>query len=160
AQRALDYAHEHGVTLISAAGNGGQDYTKTVVDTDSPNFASDPGEEPHERTIPPSCISMPSEGNHVISVSSTGISTRKAYYSDHGDGYVDVAAPGGDVYDTADDNRDVTKAVLAAYPRSIAEERGELDPDGTPNVDHVVRDCRGGTCAYYQYLQGTSMASP
>src|SRR5690606_32853149 len=58
AQRALDYAHEHGVTLISAAGNGGQDYTKTVVDTDSPNFASDPGEEPHERTIPPSCISL------------------------------------------------------------------------------------------------------
>jgi subtilisin family serine protease len=24
----------------------------------------------------------------------------------------------------------------------------------------VVRDCQGGTCAYYQYLQGTSMASP
>jgi subtilisin family serine protease len=24
----------------------------------------------------------------------------------------------------------------------------------------VVRSCKGSTCAYYQYLQGTSMASP
>jgi subtilisin family serine protease len=159
-QRALDYAHAHGVTLISAAGNGASDYTKTVVDASSPDFASVPGEAPYERTIPPSCISMPSEGNHVISVSATGISTRKAYYSDYGNGYVDVAAPGGDVYDTADNNRDVTKAVLAAYPRSLAEARGELNPDGTPNVDYVVRSCHGGTCGYYQYLQGTSMASP
>lgn len=160
AQRALDYAHAHGVTLISAAGNGATDYTKTVTDTSSPDFASVPGEAPYERTIPPSCISMPSEGTHVISVSATGISERKSYYSDYGNGYVDVAAPGGDAYDTADNNRDVTKAVLAAYPRSLAEARGELNPDGTPNVDYVVRDCRGGTCGYYQYLQGTSMASP
>ena len=35
-----------------------------------------------------------------------------------------------------------------------------MDPDGTPNTPFVVRDCQGGTCAYYQYLQGTSMASP
>lgn len=159
-QRALDYAHRHGVTLVSAAGNGATDYTKTIVDASSPDFASEPGEEPRERTIPPSCISMPSEGTHVVSVSATGISTRKSYYSDYGNGYVDVAAPGGDTYDTADDKRDVTRAILAAYPKALAEERGELNPDGTPNVDYVVRDCRGGTCGYYQYLQGTSMASP
>ena len=24
----------------------------------------------------------------------------------------------------------------------------------------VVRDCKGSTCAYYQWIQGTSMASP
>ena len=29
-----------------------------------------------------------------------------------------------------------------------------------PNTEFVVRDCRGNTCAYYQYIQGTSMASP
>jgi subtilisin family serine protease len=159
-QRALDYAHDHGVTLVSAAGNGATDYTKTIVDGSSPDFPSVPGEAPYERTIPPSCISMPSEGNHVLSISSTGISTRKAYYSDYGNGYVDLSAPGGDTYDTADQRRDVTKAILAAYPRSLAEANGELNPDGTPNVDYVVRDCHGSTCAYYQYLQGTSMASP
>jgi subtilisin family serine protease len=160
-QRALDYAHNHGVTLVSAAGNGGTDYTKTIVDDSSPDFAAFPGEAPYTRTIPPSCISMPSEGNHVLSISSTGISTRKAYYSDYGNGYVDLAAPGGDVYDTADNKRDVTKAILAAYPKSLAEAAGQLNPDGTPNTPNVVRDCRSdGVCGYYQYLQGTSMASP
>jgi subtilisin family serine protease len=160
-QRALDYAHNHGVTLVSAAGNGGTDYTKTLVDLSSPDFADTPGEAPYSRTIPPSCISMPSEGNHVLSVSATGISKRKAYYSDYGNGYVDLSAPGGDVYDTADNKRDVTKAVLAAYPKAIAEANGQLNPDGTPNVPNVVRSCRAdGVCGYYQYLQGTSMASP
>jgi subtilisin family serine protease len=159
-QRALDYAHRHGVTLVSAAGNGATDYTKTIVDASSPDFADVPGEKPRSRTIPPSCISMPSEGNHVLSISSTGISKRKAYYSDFGNGYVDLSAPGGDVYDTPDNNRDITKAILAAYPRQLAVENGQLNPDGTPNTPNVVRDCRHGTCAYYQWLQGTSMASP
>jgi subtilisin family serine protease len=103
---------------------------------------------------------MPSEGKHVLAISSTGISQRKAYYSDYGNGYVDLAAPGGDVYDTADNKRDISKAVLAAYPKSLAEANGELNPDGTPNVPYVVRSCRGAVCGYYQYLQGTSMASP
>jgi subtilisin family serine protease len=159
-QRALDYAHRHGVTLVSAAGNGGTDYTKTIIDASSPDFADTPGEAPYERTIPPSCISMPSEGNHVLSISSTGISKRKAYYSDYGNGYVDLAAPGGDVYDTPDNNRDITKAILAAYPKQLAVQNGQLNPDGTPNTPNVVRSCHGGVCAYYQYLQGTSMASP
>ncbi|GAA5083103.1 subtilisin family serine protease [Thermocatellispora tengchongensis] len=159
-QRALDYAHRNGVTLVAAAGNQALDYTKEVVDATSPDFASEPGEAPYSRTIPPSCVSLPSEGNHVISVSSLGISKRKSYFSDYGNGYVDVASPGGDVYDTPDNTRDVTKATLSAYPKYLAEANGELNPDGTPNVDYVVRSCKGDTCAYYQYLQGTSMASP
>jgi subtilisin family serine protease len=159
-QRALDYAYAHGVTLVSAAGNGGTDYTKTIVDGSSPDFPSQPGEQPYQRTIPASCISMPSEGSHVLSVTSTGVSKRKAYYSDFGNGYADLSAPGGDVYDTADNKRDVTKAVLAAYPKHLAEERGQLNPDGTPNTPSVVRSCYRGVCGYYQYLQGTSMASP
>ncbi|WP_308250121.1 S8 family serine peptidase [Sphaerisporangium fuscum] len=159
-QRALNYAHRHGVTLVSAAGNQASDYTKTFVDTTSPDFASTPGEAPYSRTIPPSCTSMPSEGEHVISVSSTGISKRKAYYSDYGNGYVDVASPGGDVYDTPDNTRDISKATLSAYPKSLAVANGEIDADGNPTVNYVVKDCDGATCAYYQYLQGTSMASP
>ena len=79
---------------MSAAGNGATDYTKTIIDDSSPDFASDAGEAPYERTIPPSCISMPSEGNYVIPVSATGPSTRKSYYSDYGKGYIAVAAPG------------------------------------------------------------------
>jgi subtilisin family serine protease len=159
-QRALDYAYGHGVTLVAAAGNGASDYSKTIIDTSSPDFVGEPGEAPYERTIPASCTSMPSEGNHVLAVTSTGISKRKAYYSDFGNGYADLSAPGGDVYDTADNKRDITKAVLAAYPKHLAEERGQLNPDGTPNTPSVVESCYKRVCGYYQYLQGTSMASP
>ena len=163
-QRALDFAYHRGVTLVSAAGNGATDYTKVLSDASSPDFAGQPGEEPHVRDLldPATCISMPSEGNHVISVSSTGVSLRKAYYSDYGNGYVDVAAPGGDVYDTPDNTRDISKAVLAAYPKSLAVANGEIDAAGDPVVPYVVKSCdaAGTTCGYYQYLQGTSMASP
>ncbi|MEU6039781.1 S8 family serine peptidase [Actinomadura sp. NPDC047616] len=160
ANRALNFAHRHGVTLVAAAGNEAIDYTKTNVDATSPDFASEPGEQPYERTIPASCLSLPGEGDHVIPVSSTGISKRKAYYSSYGDGYIQVAAPGGDKYDTADGKLDDKVGIWAAYPESIARARGELNADGTPNTPRVIRDCKGGTCAYYQSIQGTSMASP
>jgi subtilisin family serine protease len=96
----------------------------------------------------------------VIATSATGISTRKAYYSSYGYRYVDVAAPGGDVYDTADNTRDVTKAVLAAAPEAVLREANLIGPGGEPLSPAVVRDCQAGVCAYYQYLQGTSMAAP
>jgi subtilisin family serine protease len=159
-QRALTFAYRHGVTLISAAGNEAIDYTKTNIDETSPDFASEPGEAPYERTVPPSCISMPTEGEHVVAVSSTGISKRKAYYSSFGNGFIDVAAPGGDKYDTADQRISQAAGIWAAYPESLARERDELNPDGTPKTAQIVRSCKGNVCAYYQSIQGTSMASP
>jgi lantibiotic leader peptide-processing serine protease len=159
-QRALSYARNRGVTLVAAAGNEAADYTKPFIDTTSPDFASEPGEAPYRREVPPSCISMPAEGQGVISVSSTGPSKRKAYYSSYGNGYIDVAAPGGDKYDTADQRLDHNAGIWAAYPERLARERGELNADGTPNVPGVIRDCAKGKCAYYLSIQGTSMASP
>lgn len=159
-QRALDFAHERDVTLIAAAGNDFVDYTKTNVDESSPDFPSMPGEEPYKRTIPASCISMPSEGDHVIPISSTGPSGRKSYYSSFGNGYVAVAAPGGDKVDTPDQRPDDRAGIWAAYPERLAKARGELNPDGTPKVPYIIRSCKGDECAYYQSIQGTSMASP
>ncbi|WP_022894643.1 S8 family serine peptidase [Agromyces subbeticus] len=163
-QRALDYARGNGVTLVSAAGNGATDYTKVISDASSPDFASEPGEIAYTRDLldPASCISMPSEGDGVITVSSTGPSERKSYYSDYGNGYVDVAAPGGDVYDTAEGTRDYAAGILAAYPTALAEAEGAIDENGDVVVPWAVESCdaSGETCGYYQYLQGTSMASP
>jgi subtilisin family serine protease len=107
-----------------------------------------------------SCITVPTESNGVIAVSSTGPSTRKAYYSNYGTEQTDVAAPGGDAYDTPDNTRNIANAVLAAYPQRLAEASGKLNPDGSPNDPSVVRSCKDDECAYYQYLQGTSMAAP
>jgi subtilisin family serine protease len=163
-QRALDFARSRGVTLVSAAGNGATDYTKPLVDASSPDFADVPGEVAYTRDLldPNSCTSMPSEGKGVVTVSSTGPSTRKAYYSDYGNGYIDVAAPGGDAYDTPTGDLTYAGQILAAYPESLAIANGELDANGDPVVPYVVKSCdaAGTTCAYYQYIQGTSMASP
>jgi subtilisin family serine protease len=158
-QRALDYAHQRGVTLIAAAGNGHEDIIIPTVDVQSPNFP--PGNE-HDRTVNNTCLDLPTEGNNVISVSSVGPSKTKADYSNWGYGEIAVAAPGGWFRDAGWPATipAIQNQILAAYPKNVAEEFGELNPDGTPNTPFVVRDCQGATCAYYQWIQGTSMASP
>ena len=156
-QRALNYAMHRGVLPVSAMGNGATDLGRPTVDTSSPDY---PEGAAKERTVDNSCITVPTESRGVVAVSSIGPSMRKAYYSDYGVEQTDVSAPGGDVYDSPDNSRDVRNTVLAAYPKALAEQSGLLDPDGTPNDPSIVRDCTGSVCGYYQYLQGTSMASP
>jgi subtilisin family serine protease len=160
-QRALDYAHLRGVTLVAALGNGHEDIGLPSFDGQSPNFP--PGTE-HNRTVNNSCLDLPTEGNNVISVSSIGPSKTKADYSNWSYEETTVAAPGGWFRDTgwtaANPIAGVPNQILAAYPKNVAEEFGDLNPDGTPNTPFVVRDCKGSTCAYYQWIQGTSMASP
>jgi lantibiotic leader peptide-processing serine protease len=52
-ERALRYAHQRGVTLVAAAGNGATDISKPVEDTTSPDF---PLGTEKERLVPPSCL--------------------------------------------------------------------------------------------------------
>lgn len=156
-QRALDFARGHGVLPIAAEGNEATDLGNPTFDDTSPDY---PADGPKDRTVDNSCLSVPTENKGVVAVSSIGRSTRKAYYSNYGTEQTDISAPGGDVYDTADGTRDITGAVLAAYPKSLAELNGDLNPDGTPNNEAVVQSCKGTVCGYYQYLQGTSMAAP
>ena len=156
-QRAVNYATNHGVLPVAAEGNEATDLGHPTVDDTSPDFP--PGTAKH-REVDNSCITVPTETPGVLVVSATGPRTRKAYYSNYGTEQTDAAAPGGDFYDTPDNTGDPRNTVLAAYPQRLAQLNGELDPDGTPNTPFVVRDCQRGTCAYYQYLQGTSMASP
>jgi subtilisin family serine protease len=158
--RALDYAHKHGVTLIAAEGNEHTDLDNPTVDDISPDFP--PGAQYH-RDVDSSCLTMPTMGHHVIAVGSVGPSTIKADYSNYGTTYTAVTAPGGYFRDYAGtpQNRQVGNLILSAYPESLAIANGEVDPvTGEPTTAFVVRDCQGGTCGYYQYLQGTSMAAP
>ena len=158
-ERALSYARRHGVTLVSAEGNGNTDLGKPVVDATSPDY---PPDTERERAIDNSCKSEPLEAPGVLGITSVGPSTRKAYYSDYGLEQADLSAPGGDRRDFFGTSRYNTppNTVLAPYPKYDAIANGELDPDGTPNTPFVLADCSKGDCAYYQYLQGTSMASP
>jgi lantibiotic leader peptide-processing serine protease len=158
-ERALAYARARGVTLVSAEGNGNTDLGKPIVDVISPDFP--PGAE-RERAIDNECETMPTEAPGVLGITSLGPSERKAYYSDYGLEQADLSAPGGDIREGfgTPDYRNPANTILAPYPESVAIAAGELNPDGTPNTPFVLADCSRGDCAYYQYLQGTSMASP
>lgn len=162
--RALDYAYRKGVTLVSALGNEATDLGHPTTDATSPDY----GGEPYTRTIDnATCLSMPTEGPHVIGVSALGASGRKAYYSNWGTEQISVAAPGGDYYDPAATGsvRDPGNLILSTYPKNVAIAEGDVDPetgDVTPQGEgFVIKDCTAkGVCGYYEYLQGTSMASP
>ena len=156
-QRALDYAHERDVTLVAALGNGHEDVGLPSFDGQSPNF---PPDTAHDRTVNNSCLDVPTEGNNVISVSSVGPSKTKADYSNWSYEETTVAAPGGWFRDAGWPANPIPNQILAAYPKNVAEDRGQLNPDGTPNTPSVVRNCKGSTCGYFQWIQGTSMASP
>lgn len=154
-QRALDYARKKGVTLISAIGNGSTDLGKPEVDSSSPGY---PRGEERTRKVDNSCINVPAESKGVISISALGPSGRKAFYSDYGVEQTDLSAPGGDLFDGKGGSP--TRSILAAAPEAVLRRDGKLDKSGKPKTAEVVRDCSGGTCSYYQYLEGTSMAAP
>jgi subtilisin family serine protease len=158
-QLAVNYARGRGVTLVAALGNEATDLGRPTVDVISPDFP--PGNE-RERQVNNSCLTMPTEARGVIGVSSLGPSGRKAYYSNYGLEQTDVSAPGGDRRDffgTPQYNTPENR-ILSTYPRSVLEEQELIDEQGIPTSPLVLRDCRGSVCAYYAYLQGTSMAAP
>ncbi|GAA3806947.1 S8 family serine peptidase [Sphaerisporangium flaviroseum] len=156
-QRALDYARGHGVTLISALGNGSTDLGHPTTDKDSPGY---PAGSERDRTIDNSCLNVPAESRGVISVSAVGPSKRKAWYSDYGTEQTDLAAPGGDPTDAGTSLKGTAREILAAAPTRALRKQKLIDGSGKPTGSSVVRDCHQGKCSYYQYLSGTSMASP
>ncbi|MEZ0492819.1 S8 family serine peptidase [Kineococcus sp. TBRC 1896] len=164
-QRAIDYARSKGVLPVSASGNEATDLGNPGVDITSPDYPVDADGNPtqaRDRTIDNStCLNVPAENDGVVTVNSTGPSGRKAYYSNFGTEQSDVSAPGGDAYDTANDRVSPAGMILAAYPANVAKAEGTIDANGEPTTPFVVRQkTKDGQDAYYQYLQGTSMAAP
>jgi subtilisin family serine protease len=165
-QRAVTYARSHGVTLIAALGNENTDIGHPTVDDTSPDYP--PGSE-RLRTVDNSCLDMPTEADGVVAVSAVGPSARKSFYSNWGTEQTDVSAPGGDSRDFFGTDRFLSaqNRILSTYPLSVLQTgdidlngQPDLDPEGNPISPLVVKNCNGETCAYYAYLQGTSMAAP
>lgn len=169
--RALRYAHKKDVTLVGALGNSAEDLANPRMDTSSPNY---PEGNEHPRTIDnASCFDLPVEGPHVIGVSAVGPTERKSYFSNYTtdlrSGEIEVSAPGGDSRDNygTDQYRQPGNLILSSIPKNVALAEGSIDEDGniTPDAEGwVLKDCkqvRGReVCGYYEYYQGTSMASP
>jgi subtilisin family serine protease len=158
---AVAYARSHGVTLVAASGNQHSDLSApTRFDNTSPDFPPDTAKE---LTVTNDCLDLPSEAPGVLQVSSVGPSKVKADYSTWGAGSIDLAAPGGwfrDFFGT-NDFMQPENMVLSSYPLAVAQEEGGVNRSGGVRDPFYKRDCGPGhDCAYYQYLQGTSMASP
>ena len=92
-QRAIRWSQSQGVLTIASAGNSNVDLQHKFVDAGSPNDGSSPVET---RTINGACVDLPAEAPGVVTVSATGPTQQKSYYSSYGQGVVEVAAPGGD----------------------------------------------------------------
>lgn len=160
---AVAYARSMGVTLVAAAGNQATDLAADErVDETSPDY---PLGTEALRVVTANCLDLPSEAPGVIQVSSLGPSGNKADYSTYGaDGAIDVSAPGGWYRDHIGTRffRQPENMILSTYPMEVAAEEGAVNPGGGLKDPHFyLRDCTWGKpCGYYQYLQGTSMASP
>jgi subtilisin family serine protease len=162
---ALDYAYGHGVTLIAAEGNEHTNLDAPTYDAISPDYP--PGSEKVRANIDNDCLIIPTEGNHVISVSALGSTGRKAYYSNYGLEQTVVSAPGGDrreFFGTPQYNGAGLR-VLSTYPAEVAIAEKLITRNFKPRTPLAVVDCEGkrskkSTCGVYVYLQGTSMASP
>ena len=144
--------------------------------TDYPRYY--PGHRAPERTIDnaPASTSR-SRAEDVIGVSALGPSERKADYSNYTTdlttGEIEVSAPGGWYRDGlgTDTYRTNGNLILSAAPLNVLQDEGEVDKNGEhhqarPDLG-VLKSCVNGKynentseCAYYQWLQGTSMASP
>jgi subtilisin family serine protease len=159
---ATEYAHDHGVTLVAAAGN---QFTNLALaqrsDAISPDF---PPGVAQPRVVTRDCPDLPSEAPEVISVSSVGPSTTKSDFSNYGLGDVEVAAPGGWFRDFVGTPQFSTPGnlVLSSYPLAVAIAEGLVDANGNPLDNFSFKSCdrRGRNCGVYTYAQGTSMASP
>lgn len=166
--RALNYANAHNVTLVGSLGNNHEDLSNPRHDFSSPDYGADP----YERTIDnDTCRVLPIEGPHVLGVSSLGPSGTKADYSNYTtdltSGEIEFSAPGGwfrDGFGTPT-YRTNENLILSTAPLNVMQADGLVDAEGniTPAgvAAGVQKSCDDeGKCGYYQYLQGTSMASP
>ena len=99
----------------------------------------------------------------MISVSSVGPSGIEVRLLELRPRQRHVAAPGGwfrDGFGTPTFH-DARERDLSSYPLELAIAEGLFDPaTQQPTDDTSVADCSVSPCAFYTYLQGTSMASP
>jgi subtilisin family serine protease len=157
---ALEYAHDHGVTLVAAAGNSFTNLAlPTREDATSPDYP--PGTE-GERVVTNNCLDLPAEGPHVLTVSAVGPSGTKSDFSNYGNPDIEVSAPGGWFRDGigTPSHRTAPNLILSSYPWDLAVEEGLIDEFGEPTDEFTYSSCNRNGCAAWTYLQGTSMASP
>jgi lantibiotic leader peptide-processing serine protease len=137
ARRAVKYARDNGVLTVAAMGNDNLDLS------DGKALAAVFGV--------PGVVEVPGGLPGVVGVSATGYANQKTYYSNYGQGVVDVAAPGGDPHlQPPPDSYFFHGELVGAWSST-----GQSVPSFGPFDDQ----CPTGPCLYAG-LHGTSMATP
>jgi subtilisin family serine protease len=176
--RALRYAHGHGVTLVGALGNSHEDLSNPRTDRSSPDYDNPDlswDNNTYARTISDkTCLDLPVEGPHVIGVSALGPSTRKSDFSNYAtnlrSGEIEVSAPGGWFRDGLGTStyRTPGNMILSTAPTHVLQAEGAVSRQGkitrAGEQAGVIKQCKvvagESVCGFYQWLQGTSMAAP
>lgn len=167
--RALEFAHANGVTLVGALGNNHEDLSNPRNDFSSPDY---PADAAYERTIDnASCYDLPVEGPHVLGISSLGPSTTKSDFSNYATDLtsdeIELSAPGGwfrdgfgtPSYRTNENMILSTVSLVSLTDTGEVDENGNITPVGEANG--VMKQCDAqDRCGYYAWYQGTSMAAP
>ena len=170
--RALNYAHRRGVTLVGALGNNHEDLGHPRTDIISPDY---PLGTAYPRPIDnATCLDLPIEGPHVIGVSALGPSQTKADYSNYGTEQISVVRAGrlvpGRLRHADATAPTATRSCPRTRSRSLQEE-GSVDADGNivPAVEGLVfKDCTASgasaattpTCRARRWRRRTPPASP
>lgn len=156
-KRAAKYAESQGALIVSSAGNDGIDAKspKTVTELANEKY----GELGYE--FQGASVYAPADISNVVTVSATGPQDELSVYSTYGNGYVDVAAPGGN-YDLrleyiAEGKEDEYLANMLYVQEfafsSIPSVNTTLNEDGNV-VDYEY------VAPSYSWYVGTSMAAP
>ncbi|MCX5380731.1 S8 family serine peptidase [Streptomyces sp. NBC_00091] len=128
--RAQAYAEGKGSLQIAAAGNENYDLAHKTTDTASPNDST-----PVTRTITNACVDIPTELPGVVTVAANGTGTTKASFSNFGQGVIDVAAPGSDVYSTLPGGKYGSKSgtsMASPHVAGVAALMASANPGITP----------------------------
>ena len=146
-KRAIKYAVNNNVTIVTSAGNESLNYAdkKSLTDYLNTNYGDT------NLVYKGVTIETPGGLPGVITVSSSNkwSTDQLAFYSNYGNSFITVAAPGGDngpKYGKSADlnDRDFTYRALSTWPTYLAPYFTTIDPEHPG----------------YAYLHGTSMASP
>ncbi|MEH7097880.1 S8 family serine peptidase [Neobacillus vireti] len=146
-KRAIKYAVNNNVTIVTSAGNESLNYAdkKSLTDYLNANYGDT------NLVYKGVTIETPGGLPGVITVSSSNKWSKDqlAFYSNYGNSFITVAAPGGDngpkYAETGILNdRDFTYRALSTWPTYLAPYFTTIDPEHPG----------------YAYLHGTSMASP
>lgn len=148
--RAIRYAINKNVTVVASAGNDGQDLSNPAKLADWYNAVLDANPATKDYDVRGAAFKVPSQTPGAVTVSATGggfgTEDRLAFYSNYGNGAIDIAAPGGDVGpDPANRPADYYKyLVLSTIPTYM------------PSVTAEALFGERG----YGWKGGTSMAAP